>query len=331
MMLLSVNYAGMHGVDIPVADFGMNGYCPASTCPGGFAGLPTSSPNPALGVLEQYLSAGVSSYNGLITSLQRRLSDGLTFTVNYTWSHSLDDVSNGGIANEPYGILATDPSLTEASNPFNIHANYGNSDYDIRHYFSANAVQTDLVRHFGFKRGPNAVFGGWTLSFNVFAHSGLPFSVVDNSAAGALTSFNYFGPVFATQTSTIGGTNCGAAAVNSPCLSTSQFAPAFGSGGTLSAFGNTGRNSFRGPDFVNVDMSVTKDIRIKERYTFQVGAQFYNLFNHPNFDNPVNDVSNSTLFGSVINTVSPPTSLLGSFLGAGGSPRFIEFKGKFSF
>src|SRR6202034_2375172 len=123
-----------------------------------------------------------------ITSLQRRLSDGLTFTVNYTWSHSLDDVSNGGIANEPYGILATDPSLTEASNPFNTHATYGNSDYDVRHYFSANAVQTDLVRHFGFKRGPNAVFGGWTLSFNVFAHSGLPFSVVDNSAAGALTS-----------------------------------------------------------------------------------------------------------------------------------------------
>ncbi len=79
-------------------------------------------------------------------------------------------------------------------------------------------------------------------------------------------------------------------------------------------------------------MSVTKDFRIKERATFQVGAQFYNLFNHPNFDNPLGDVSNAAgLFGSALNTVSPPTSLLGSFLGAGGSPRFIEFKGKFSF
>ena len=102
-MLLTVNYAGMHGVYIPVADYGMNGYCnptaPNTPCPNGFAGLPTAAPNPALGEVEQYLSAGVSSYNGLITSLQRRLSDGLTFTVNYTFSHSLDDVSNGGIEN----------------------------------------------------------------------------------------------------------------------------------------------------------------------------------------------------------------------------------------
>jgi len=116
--------------------------------------------------------------------------------------------------------------------------------------------------------------------------------VVDNSAAGALTSFDYFGPIFATQTTAIGNTNCGAGAVGTPCLSTSQFAPAFGQSGVLNGFGNVGRNTFRGPDFVDVDMSVTKDFRIKERATFQFGAQFYNLFNHPNFDNPVNDVSN---------------------------------------
>jgi hypothetical protein len=334
-MVLTVNYAGMHGVDIPIGDFGLNGYCPkgaGSICPNGIAGLPTAAPNPALGVVEQYLSAGVSSYNGLITSLQRRMSDGLTFTVNYTWSHSLDDVSNGGIANEPYSIVSVDPSITTIGQPFNIRANYGDSDYDVRNYFSANAVQTDLIRHLGFKKGPNMILGGWTLSFNVFARSGLPFSVVDNSATGALFSYNLDGPIFATQTTRISGTNCGANAVNVPCLSTSEFAPAFGTTGVLTGFGNTGRNSFRGPDFVNVDMSITKDFQIKERARFQIGAQFYNLFNHPNFDNPLNDVSNTAgLFGSAISTVSPPTSLLGAFLGAGGSPRFIEFKGKFSF
>jgi hypothetical protein len=74
-----------------------------------------------------------------------------------------------------------------------------------------------------------------------------------------------------------------------------------------------------------------KDIRIKERLTFTFGAQAYNLFNHANFDNPVDDVSNHALFGSVISTVSPPTSLLGSFLGAGGSPRFLEIKGLIRF
>jgi hypothetical protein len=77
-------------------------------------------------------------------------------------------------------------------------------------------------------------------------------------------------------------------------------------------------------------MSIMKSVRIKERFSFSFGASFYNLFNHPNFDNPVDDISNPQ-FGSVINTVSPPTSLLGSFLGAGGSPRFIEIKSSFRF
>ncbi len=84
----------------------------AASVPTGFAGLPTAAANPALGIVQQYLNAGVASYNGLITSLQRRISDGLTFTVNYTFSHALDDVSNGGIANEPYGIVAINASIT---------------------------------------------------------------------------------------------------------------------------------------------------------------------------------------------------------------------------
>jgi hypothetical protein len=332
-LLLTVNYAGMHGVQLPIGDFGINAYCPkgpGSPCPNGFAGLPTAAPDPALATVYQYLNAGVASYNGLITSLQRRMSDGLTFTVNYTFSHALDDVSNGGIANEYYSANATNLSVTEPQNPFNIRGNYGNADYDVRHYLSANIVQTDLIRHLGFKKGPNTAFGGWTLSFNVFARSGLPFSATDGSAGGALGAMNYTGVIFATQTTAITNTSCGASAANVPCLNTSQFAPAFGTSGVLTGFGNAGRNTFRGPDFVDVDMSVTKDFRIKEHATFQVGAQFANLFNHPNFDNPVDDVS-SPVFGSVISTVSPPTSILGSFLGAGGSPRFIEFKGKFSF
>jgi hypothetical protein len=73
-------------------------------------------------------------------------------------------------------------------------------------------------------------------------------------------------------------------------------------------------------------MSLMKDVRIKENVVFSFGAQAYNLFNHANFDQPVGDIANP-LFGSIINTVGPPTSLLGSFVGAGSSPRFVELKG----
>ena len=153
-MGLTVNYSGMHGIHIPVADEGLNGYCPASVCPNGFVGLPAAPPNPAFGTVTQYLSAGTANYNGLSISLQRRLSAGISFNVNYTWSHALDDVSNGGVANEPFGILDTDPSITILQNPFNVRGNYGTSDYDVRHYFSASFVVTDMFRHAGLNCGP---------------------------------------------------------------------------------------------------------------------------------------------------------------------------------
>src|SRR5260370_11734644 len=135
----------MHGVHIPVGDEGLNGYCPTSACPNGFAGLPTAPANGALGQDTQYLSAGTASYNGLTVSLQRQLSSGIAFNVNYTWSHALDDVSNGGVVNEPFGIIDTNPSITAPQNPFNIRGNYGSADYDVRHYFSATLLFSDAL------------------------------------------------------------------------------------------------------------------------------------------------------------------------------------------
>jgi len=123
--VLRVNYSGMHGSHIPVADEGLNGYCPPTVCPGGFVGLPSTAPNAAFATVTQYLSAGTSNYNGLTVSVQRRFSQGFTFNANYTWSHALDDVSNDGISNLPFGFLDTDPSIQVTENPHNIQASYG--------------------------------------------------------------------------------------------------------------------------------------------------------------------------------------------------------------
>jgi hypothetical protein len=287
---------------------------------GGFVGLPSAPPNPALAVVTQYLSAGTSSYNGVTFSLQRRFSQGFTFNLNYTWSHALDDVSNGGIVNLPFGILVTDPSVTTPQNPFNIRSNYGNADYDVRHYVSATFMLTDMFRQARFHWGPNRVFGGWTLSGNWFYRTGLPFSIVDVADEGALAGYNYLGPIFATSLTPIPGTCTNA--VNSPCLNTSQFAPF----GALTGFGTMGRNSIYGPHFFDLDLALMKDVKFGEHLTFSFGAQAYNVFNHANFDQPVNDISNPQ-FGSSIAAVGPPTSLLGSFVGAGSSPRFVEIKG----
>jgi len=321
-MVLSASYNGMHGEHIPVADAGLNAYCPPSACPGGFAGLPAAPPNAALGRVTQYLSAGNSNYNGLILSLQKRVSAGLSFNLNYTWSHALDDVSNGGVVNSPFGIFETNANITYAQNPFNIRGNYGNSDYDTRHYLSASVVYNDLLRHAGFHRGPNRVFGGWTLASNIFFRTGLPFTIIDGADGNQLLNFNYNGAVFASAVTNIQG-NC-TNSVNTPCFAPSQFAPS----GALTGFGTMGRNSVSGPHFVDVDMGLMKDVAITEHVTFSFGAHAYNVFNHVNFDQPVNDVAApANLFGYSIGAVGPPTSLLGSFVGAGSSPRFVEIKG----
>ncbi|HEX4164088.1 MAG TPA: hypothetical protein VHZ55_01320, partial [Bryobacteraceae bacterium] len=327
-ILLSINYSGMHGVHIPVGDEGLNGYCPVSACPSGFTGLPAAPPNAALGQVTQYLSAGTASYNGLTLSLQRQLSSGVAFNLNYTWSHALDVVSNGGITNEPFGILDTNPSITSPQNPFDIRGNYGSSDYDVRHYFSATLLLTDVLRKAGLRWGPNQVFGGWTLSTNWFFRTGLPFTVVDQAALGTLLGYNYNGSVFASPVTSVPGacTN----AVNSPCLNTSQFAPSAAATGFPTGFGSGGRNAVYGPRFFDVDIALSKTVALTEHVNFTFGAQAYNAFNHTNFDQPVNDISNPQ-FGLSIAAVGPPTSLLGSFVGAGSSPRFVEIKGVLRF
>jgi hypothetical protein len=322
-MLFTINYSGMHGDHILNGNEALNAYCTPANCPGGFAGLPTSAPNAALGAVTQYTNAGVASYNGLTLSFQRRLAAGLTFTANYTWSHALDTASNGGVVNEAFGIFQTNGAIESPQNPFNVRGNYASSDYDIRHSFNANFVLNDMFRHAGFKWGPNQVFGGWTLSSNLFWRSGLPFSIVDTGVLGGLEAQNYGTAGTAILASPVSnGTplSCGPSAVNTPCLSASQFTS--GSG-----FGTLGRNTLVGPHFFDMDLALMKSVRIKERLTFSFGAQAYNIANHPNFDQPVADLANPN-FGLITAEVAPPTSILGAFVpGTAASPRFIEIKG----
>jgi len=84
--------------------------------------------------------------------------------------------------------------------------------------------------------------------------------------------------------------------------------------------------------FFDTDLSLMKNFKIPhwEGAEFQIGAQAFNLFNHPNFDQPVNDVANSQ-FGSIVRTVGPATSVFGSFLGGDSSPRAVQIRAQIRF
>jgi hypothetical protein len=83
-------------------------------------------------------------------------------------------------------------------------------------------------------------------------------------------------------------------------------------------------------DGLTLNLSLTREFDIRERFKISVGAQAFNLLNHPNFDQPVNDVANPQ-FGSIIRLVGPPTSIRGSFVAGNNSPRFVELKAVFRF
>jgi hypothetical protein len=111
-------------------------------------------------------------------------------------------------------------------------------------------------------------------------------------------------------------------------LDAANFSPLGSTGPT--AFSDQRRNQFRGPHYFNADFSVQKNFKLSENTRFGVGANFFNVFNHPNFDIPDPDLA-STTFGTIINTVNTPTSPLGSFLGADASARVIQLNARFTF
>jgi hypothetical protein len=320
-MVLSVNYVGNHGIYEVVANNGVNAYCDLANC-GGWPGLPTAAPDPRFATVTQYQSAGISSYNGLVVSLRRRFANGFLLAFNYTYSHALDDVSNGGL--ESYA-LGTNVSILNPENPSNIRQfNYGNADYDVRHYISANYVWEDVVRHFS-KKGPNVLLTGWNVSGTLYHRTGLPFTVIDSNIS--LAGFNYGAAYPFAQQVGPGPTSCGKGAVDTPCFADSMFTDP-------SAFPAQTRNQFRGPGYFNTDLAILKNFSLPKHETWKlaIGAQFYNLFNHPNLDQPINDVgAGPGVFGTIVSTVTPPTSVYGAFVGSAVSGRLVQFRTQFTF
>jgi hypothetical protein len=345
---ISVNYVGNHQIYGPIQNGGLNSYCnvapiipinatvPASaTCASdlmnttGLVGLPLAPADPRFGTVTEVSSSNLANYNGVTLSIRRSFSS-LQVQANYTFSHALDMISNGGFL--PFNF-ATNENTANPQDPFNFRRyNYGNADYDVRHDASLNYVWTTPK-----EKGWIGVVGNWTVSGTLFWRTGLPITVYDDNATSTLSGFNYAvtngDPFFGNYLGS-GPVVCTRAALSTPCLNPGiQFTGLDVPSGTpVTAFGNQRRNQVWGPHYFDTDLAVMKNfhIPINETSTFGVGLQFFNILNHPNFDQPDANVSSPT-FGTMINTVSVPTSILGSFLGGDASPRLIQIKGTLSF
>jgi len=325
--VFSANYVGNHGTNIFMNVTGMNTYCKVCGKPGApanFGDLPNSAPDARFASVRQYQNGGISNYDGLTLNVTRRFSKGFQGTFNYTYSHSLDDVSNGGLL--PYSTNTGGDSITQQMDPHNINKNYGNSDYDFRHYISANFYYALPFK--AENKALNILVNGWNTGGTIFFRTGQPFTVYNSDInAGDFGNRTYLTRVIADY---LGGSRTcsgpAGAGGSGNCLPTATFADPT----TQSDFGNVARNFFRGPGYFDMDFLLFKDFHIKEQMMFTLGATAYNVLNHANFANPINNAALGA-FGNIQSTVTQPNSPYGNFQGANASARILQLMVKFKF
>ncbi|MGD1093879.1 MAG: TonB-dependent receptor [Bryobacteraceae bacterium] len=257
-----------------------------------------NTPNPNFqGEFQLLRNDADSSYQALQAQFRHRMAHGLQTLLSYTWAHSIDDAS--------YDTLALNVPLGDSP------SERGSSDYDIRHTFSG-AVSYNIpapgsgIWKAGFLK---SILGNWSTDSIVYARSAPPVNVVTGldpfagylSGASSVQRPNLVSgvPLWIANPNVAGGKE-----INLNAFTT----PSTVSGGAVQ--GDLGRNALRGFGATNVDLTLRRQFRLRERLALQARADLFNIFNHPNFGNPINYMS-SPLFGQ-------STQMLGASLGSGG-------------
>ena len=246
-----------------------------------------------------------SNYNSMQVTFKRNWSQGLRFNANYTWGHAIDNVVG---------------FFQDYQNPNDANAERASSDQDVRHNFSIDAgYDLKFDEWFG---GPKWLTSGWQVNTITQARSGFPVTV--RRQGGSFGGFSF-------RPNAVQGVDPYCANYDVPNC---QFNPAaFNANLPAGTFGNVGRNTLRGPSFVQSDVSFSKDTRLSENTSLQLRMEIFNIFNFANYADPsgglscVGAVGNCADFGKSFSTVG---NNLGGLLGYGG-PRQIQLSARFNF
>ncbi|HUK16707.1 MAG TPA: carboxypeptidase-like regulatory domain-containing protein [Bryobacteraceae bacterium] len=318
--VLGVGYVGSHGYHELIgidANEPFPVICPAAPCPAtypaSFPGALANAPvpagtyyvpsatkaNPSLANTWTYFSEGDSAYHAFQVDLSRRFSRGLMVRGVYTWSKTIDDgdslnaTTSGG-----------EPAL--ASNPFNLRADRGLANFDVRNVAVANASY-----ELPFARG-NRLVGGWTANSIVTLQGGFPFTPQlsynpSNNGDTRNPVRPFVDPAF--QGPVILGNP------NQWFNANAFLAPPNSSG----FYGNLGRDTLPGPGLATWDFSLLKETSLGEKLRLQFRAEFFNILNRANFNTP-----NAVVFTPT--GVSPTAGVITS---TSSTSRQIQFGLKF--
>lgn len=350
LWVLEVGYVGTHAVHlretrtnlparlaslsnpITVTDVNGNTY---SITEDTTANGPMRSPIPAIngyGGFQIFANDAYSHYNSLQATISRRWGRGY-FQGAYTFSKSSDATSSGNTALN-----------TAFNDESNLKNSYGPSDFDRPHRLAVS-YRYDLPFFSAAQGWKRQVLGGWSIAGITIFQSGAPFSVLDSGAGTAFLGPGYTPTLTGSLApgATIGGSYTTGDIHNrlNGYLNPSDFnrAPvlpaAQGGDGTVTVFGNLGRNAFRGPFQQNWDFSLLKTFPITERVNLRFTTDFFNMWNHANFANPaIADVETALCTPNVNGcpgTGLIPNSPFGQIFSTTGTPRLIQFSLRLAF
>ncbi|HEX6545096.1 MAG TPA: TonB-dependent receptor, partial [Bryobacteraceae bacterium] len=249
---------------------------------------PLYSLDPAISDVSYFTTSGLSEYYAFQLTVNKRFSNGVSAILGYTWSHSIDDVplEFGGGSSGP-----------QPQDPRNIAAERGNSITDMRHRLTLSylwELPFGNGKRFLDRHGvADWVLGGWQMNGILTVQTGLPFSPVlqtSTTNTGTGSRPNVIGPVTYART-----------------LQNWFSTSAFGTPAPYT-YGNAGRDILFGPGRWNWDMSLFKDFVVHEQTRFQLRAEAFNIFNHPQFGQPNASIGNPQA-GTITSTVGNPRQL----------------------
>ena len=312
--MLTLSYVGNHGYDLQET-VNANMFASATSTKnygGNYGGLPGAAPDPRFVTVTQYYNNGISNYNALTVQYRHMFSYGLAAQFHYTWSHALSTIAY--------------------ENPFNLNGSYGSSGFDNRHQVAADILWNQPFK--ASNKGVNGLIAGWTIGMKVYRYSAAPFNVTDSKIPTSINASGVLTPIADLIVPSAMGMHCDKSnSIGQACLPKTDFATYPGSGVNVplqTDWGNISPNSFRGPGYFDVDMTLQRSFAIKEKLKFVFGLQAYNALNHANFANPSGALT-SGAFGTITSTLGPPTSIYGTGQGAAVSGRLAVLTGTFSF
>jgi hypothetical protein len=256
------------------------------------------------------INSGVNSnYNAAQITLEKRFNHGLSFLSNFTWARALDDYAPAG-----------SPYLTNSCS-CGRWFDYGPSSDDLNKTFKIDGDYA--MPHLRMAAAADKILNGWELTAVAEWDTGLPFTIFsgyDNSFSAMGADRADLSGINNTRQAELGYGRSHAQEI-SEWFNINDFAP-----NAIGTFGDSGKNSLRGPRYFDTDLAAIKNAKLSDRMALELRAEFYNAFNNVNFGLPDNILTDSA-FGQITGLAGSSSS---NTYGT-AQPRILQFAAKLSF